>query len=466
MLDEATCLIFAHIKTLAKIGRVEEMHLDASIEVTPALQLNYYLLTVHSVQSYYNIPILFVVMTAKSQTIYAAVFAYIREHFSSYISPSIVMTNFQADIQTAISFTFPEATIKGYWFHYTDAIRKYVKHLDLAGETARGHGSSCLRMLMVLPLLPADYMAPGMQAVRKWAEEKKILSSSMNTLCTYIEQHWLRAIGADKMSMFGLPHSIYNHIQAFNKDLRTQLGTAHPTIWVMLESITYMATRTFVKVNKRLKLTKTTELNKEFQPKKCQQVSGAIINDATQLWIRTPVHLRSPLHFLQLSSHCINDTIYYANLDDLTNSKKSDAINTLPLPMLSAGGPAIATIHKPHTISYSSIASTEGQQFQIIAPTNTINASKCPTTVQYHNIQDASNPNIIYEYTFAPNTAMMNMPPSGIIQRQPQNRDPPPLAYFPKVKVNPHNVVYSSSEPPPLVPIRQRLDLSLRKGLS
>lgn len=41
-------------------------------------------------------------------------------------------------------------------------------------ETARGHGSSCLRMLLVLPLLPADYMAPGLEAVRKWAQEKKV----------------------------------------------------------------------------------------------------------------------------------------------------------------------------------------------------------------------------------------------------------------------------------------------------
>lgn len=54
------------------------------------------------------------------------------------------------------------------------AVLQYVKHLALQRETARGHGSSCLRMLMVLPLLPADYMAPGLEAVRKWAQEKKV----------------------------------------------------------------------------------------------------------------------------------------------------------------------------------------------------------------------------------------------------------------------------------------------------
>lgn len=87
---------------------------------------------------------------------------------------------------------------------------------------------------MVLPLLPADYMAPGLNALRKWATEKKIFTPQMSTMCAYIEQHWLRAIGADKMSVFGLPHSIYNSVQMFNKDLRASFDAAHSTIWNLL----------------------------------------------------------------------------------------------------------------------------------------------------------------------------------------------------------------------------------------
>lgn len=55
----------------------------------------------------------------------------------------------------------------------------------------------------------------------------------MNTLCGYIEKKWIRAVGADKMSIFGLPNSIHNHIQTFNNDLKNVIGTAN-TIWSML----------------------------------------------------------------------------------------------------------------------------------------------------------------------------------------------------------------------------------------
>lgn len=51
--------------------------------------------------------------------------------------------------------------------------------------------------------------------------------------------------------------------------------------------------------------------------KKSELVTDTIISNATQLWIKTPVHLRNPLQFLQLSSHCINDSVYLSNLSDI-----------------------------------------------------------------------------------------------------------------------------------------------------
>lgn len=59
-------------------------------------------------------------MTSKSQSDFAAVFAYIREFFGAYVSPNIIMANFDVNMQQALAYTFPEATIKGFWFHYTD----------------------------------------------------------------------------------------------------------------------------------------------------------------------------------------------------------------------------------------------------------------------------------------------------------------------------------------------------------
>lgn len=172
-------------------------------------------------------------MTATTESSYAAVFAYIRENLSQ-ISPSTIMSNYDSDILSALTYTYPEVTVKGYWFQYTDAVLKNVKQNNLQRETNRGHNSSGLRMLLVLPLLPAEYMAPGLEAIRKWAQEKRIYTSAFEQLCAYIEQNWLRSVGAEKMSVFGMPHSVYNHTQLFNKELRNSLGNDAPLIWHVL----------------------------------------------------------------------------------------------------------------------------------------------------------------------------------------------------------------------------------------
>ncbi|KAG4078943.1 hypothetical protein HA402_010895 [Bradysia odoriphaga] len=343
-------------------------------------------------------------MTSKSQSDFAAVFAYIREFYGTYVSPNVIMANFDQNMQQALQYTFPEATIKGFWFHYTDAVLKEMKDLGMQSETARGHSSSCLRMLLVLPLLPADYIRSGLEAVKKWAQEKKILSTQMNALCTYIEKTWIRAVGAEKMSIFGLANSIHNHIQTFNNDLKSAMGTAN-TIWNMLENLTCIATRTFVKVNKRQKNPEPPK-----QQKRNQQSRGYIINDVTQLWIRTPVHLRSPLYFLQLTSHCINDAIYYANLEDVRNKRKTmdDGVvaTKTNCRQLSKRDAPTAITRSPVTVSTSLI--------NVISNTTVVDATK---------------------------------------NRFPSN--PPPLVFFPKTKPIERKTEYRL-EPPPLVPISGR----------
>lgn len=187
-------------------------------------------------------------------------------------------------------------------------------------------------------------------------------------------------------------------------------------------------------------------------PNKCQQVRGAIINDATQLWIRTPVHLRSPLHFLQLSSHCINDTIYYASLEDLKSTKNDDIqLNK------------IASIHqKPEfdtsTITYSTNISIDktsnngnqclymnGQRYEVIA-TSMPTTIKTPNSLKLNddiNLQNSAK----FQNIILSSNGSLNGPTIRL------SSDPPPLAFFPKAKMVKREKGYGS-EPPPLVPIR------------
>jgi hypothetical protein len=93
-LEDTTCVIFIHLRTLRENGRVEQLHIEASIEVTPPTSAPYYLLTVHA----FNTPLVYVIMTAKTLSGYSAVFAYLRERFSDYIAPNNIITDFEGGL--------------------------------------------------------------------------------------------------------------------------------------------------------------------------------------------------------------------------------------------------------------------------------------------------------------------------------------------------------------------------------
>lgn len=253
----------------------------------------------------------------------------------------------------------------------------------------------------------------------------------MVNLCNYIENNWLRSIGADKISIFGLTNGINNHVQTFNKELRNQLGSGSQTnltIWHLLESLTTVATKTYVKLSKKKKFGSHCQPQQQPQ-RKGRIVVDTIINNATQLWIRTAVHLRSPLQFLQLCSHCIQDINNFSGIID--DGKSNSGIT------IASSTPNSSLTPNDHSSSYSLTSSQ--QQYSI--QTNIGGQSNNPFNQYQSTQQFYSNSNNNSNYQVQQIQSQIVQPTYKI------SSDPPPLAFFPKVRR-----IYRS-EPPPLVPI-------------
>ncbi|XP_055706098.1 uncharacterized protein LOC129803513 [Phlebotomus papatasi] len=396
-LEEGSCVIFMHAKTLQAVGKVEEMHVDASVDCIA--RPRGHLLTIHAVQGHKGVPILYAILTTKSQSTFAAVFAFLRENYPSQVVPSIILTNFDAAMHFALLYTFPEANLKGSWFHYTDAVVGRLKHLRLQREITKGHGACALKMLLVLPFLPADHMAAGLVALKKWMQEKKVFTVGLSTICTYVEHEWLRGVGPEKMSMFGVNRCTNTYVQTFNKELLDTIDGRNNIIWHFLDSLTHIATKTYTKLARRAK---DTGLPGPKPPRKTQMATEEIIRVATEQWIRTPLHLRSPFQFLQMASHCINDSNYAV------------IVSTIAAPPDTPDTPA--------------------------APPATKRKAPEPIIDIHSNVTFVEVPQITQPLRFI-------------------SSDPPPLAFFPKVTATKKNLRTRPRfplEPPPLVPISRR----------
>lgn len=150
-----------------------------------------------------------------------------------------------------------------------------------------------------------------------------------------------------------------------------------------------------------------------------------IVRNATQMWCSDPIHLRNPLQFLQLCSHCVIDS--YVENALLRISSQQNNCSTSP----------IVGCRDEHMMP------------PVFKPT-TLRKNKPIVTAKDPSIYVTTDPSV--------DIRMMNdiSCDTPIMASNPLNKrlDPPPLAFFPKANGKMQRpIIISVTQPPPLVPI-------------
>lgn len=207
-----------------------------------------------------------------------------------------------------------------------------------------------------------------------------------------------------------------------------------------------------MKCNKRQQQLATSETIK---PNKHQRVLETIVKNATQMWCSNPIHLRNPLQFLQLSSHCINDTFMDASqiqlsaaMDAADTSHDNDDHDERSFNLLKSN--AISRKIKSSTIKDFKRNSISGN---INATTNMTNITDCVNVPPQINGNNDSNISMVHIESSS--TKAINVTNSNVNEINFNKSEPPPLAFYPKNRGNTQAepIIFSATEPPPLVPI-------------
>lgn len=337
-----TTVFFMHQHSIKLLGRIEEIHVDSSVSCkTDDETEKLYLVTVLAMAKNQGYPFAFGLVKMKSVEILSSFFDYIRDKASTSLAPNNILTNCDHNIQEALRTSFPEATIKVMWFEYASSVVGFARETLLLMKSNLFYLSS-LKMILAIPLIPANYILPGLDSLKKWMFEKSV---NFSGLCEFIHTSWLSADGAEKISIFnGLSHSINNYIQIFIRDLLQSSNVKSLKKSELLEAITKQATRTIAKVNK-IKVTPIL--------KKSQRLQKTILETATHNWIKANIHLRRPLQFLQQVSHCIDDGMinFLINYDVGKQTQDFDSTSRLDVgslaPTFSSHPPPLLFFNQP-----------------------------------------------------------------------------------------------------------------------
>ena len=153
------------------------------------------------------------------------------------LNPSKLMSDFESGLLPALRAHFPNAAIKGCYFHHTKAIWSKVQELGLvvpfnSTPTVRRE----IRKMMHLAFLPVLVVVRTSFLAIKTSPAMQ--TEPLQQLCSYYSNTWLN--GNFPMSTWNISQEVMrtnNSVEGWHNKLNRAIGKLHPNIYELLKHI-------------------------------------------------------------------------------------------------------------------------------------------------------------------------------------------------------------------------------------
>lgn len=136
-------------------------------------------------------------MTRRTSICYQSVFKYINQNVLK-LEPREIVTDFESGLRHAIRKSFPNARLRGCWYHYCAALRKKLLVLATCKLFKTNSWAIIIKkQLMCLPLLPSKHFHEGYQCI-KLMVERFGLNERFRSFFSYFEFYWFAQVEAKK----------------------------------------------------------------------------------------------------------------------------------------------------------------------------------------------------------------------------------------------------------------------------
>ncbi|RMZ95560.1 hypothetical protein BpHYR1_038462 [Brachionus plicatilis] len=194
--DKNRVLIFISNTGIEILKKAEEYHLDGTFKNAP--KQFYQILTVHAVIDKITYVCAYIFLESKITQTYVIAL----EQLRNIVFPKNlkkVMVDFQSALMKSVISVFPGITLKVYWFHFTQAIRKKICLLGLKANYSNDYKFRFwIKRFMDLALIPIDKIKEALDIIIEEApfksEKKKDFDQNSTEFAVYFENLTLRVL--------------------------------------------------------------------------------------------------------------------------------------------------------------------------------------------------------------------------------------------------------------------------------
>lgn len=174
------------------------------------------------------IPVIYVLMSNKTTESYKIMFNIIKSQLPGF-KPAHFMTDYEAASMKAIQEVFPQAVIKGCFYHFARAL--WRKAIEYKVTRPQSH-KRIVALTTMLPFLPPNLIKDGWAYI---SNEIPVDVPGMAKFKNYVERQWLKNENfMTKWSIFGERTRTTNSLEGWHSKINQMVGRKTPNLFKLL----------------------------------------------------------------------------------------------------------------------------------------------------------------------------------------------------------------------------------------
>ena len=240
-------LIFSTSNNLNLMANSEHWFADGTFKTSPPLFQQIY--TIHGVKYNAVIPTVYILMSQRTEEAYLNAFVQLKQ-LDPRINPTTIMTDYETAAINAFKVAFPNAHLRGCFFHFMQCLYRHVQLLGLSGRYVQeldfAHNIKQLGALAFVPVPDVIDSFERLILTDFFRDNEEVLP-----LVDYFEETWIGVVrrGQRRSARFeialwncydavkdGLPKT-NNSVEGWHNEFGSLLSANHPSIWKFIEGL-------------------------------------------------------------------------------------------------------------------------------------------------------------------------------------------------------------------------------------
>ncbi|CAF0848187.1 unnamed protein product [Didymodactylos carnosus] len=197
------------------------------------------------------IPLVWCLTSKRNQDVYKKIFNVLKtkaNEFGGRFEPQYAYLDFEVGTINALENLFPDMSIRGCWYHYTQAIFRNIQKIGLVHMYEQNKEVSIwLKSFMALPLVKHNTVAAAIQLL---IDNAPLPDNLLVEFIQYFEKQWVQRVPKKYWNLGPIHIRCNNAVEAYNNRLQHRFGI-HPRLWSFIH---------FLKGEESLVMMRTTQI--------------------------------------------------------------------------------------------------------------------------------------------------------------------------------------------------------------